>query len=125
MIKPVNWSSYSSRGNRRSEVNSGISMTIPDMSLSLRQLLDRHNSGGKVKTFEGVFVPPESAVPLNLERMDKIERAALSQDLTDFVATTRGRIVTARQKRKQDAFDAMVEDRVAKRLSAKAEESSL
>lgn len=120
MIKPVNWFSFSARGNRRFESNSGVSLTVPDMTLSLRDLLNRHNSGGKVKTFEGVYVPPDSAIPLNLERMDKIERAQLGKDLADFVTTTRGRIVSARQKRERDAHDAMVIDRAAKSAAVKA-----
>lgn len=84
--------------NSSGETNSGKSEVVPDMSLSLRQLIDRHMSGGKVTTFRDLNIPENSSViPLSLERMSKIDAAQLAKDLPHFIAHTRGSIVSRRK----------------------------
>lgn len=82
------------------------SKTVPDMSLSLRDLLNRHNAGGTVKTFSPVYLPPDSIVPDNFEFMSRIDRQDLLNKLPDFIKRTRDGLVSARQKRKDDAIAA-------------------
>lgn len=77
------------------------SRTVPDMSLSLRDMLNRHLNGGAVKTFQSVNVPVGSRIPINLEMMDPFEKAELAERNADFIATTRGRMQTARAAREQ------------------------
>jgi len=79
------------------------SNTVPDMSLSLRDMLNRHMAGGKVKTFQTTNVPADSLVPVNFERMSALDMAELKQQTADFIATTRGRMQTARQSRERAA----------------------
>lgn len=100
----------------RPSLNLGASMTVPDMSLSLRDMLNRHKAGGVVKTFNPVYVDPESKFPLNFERMSQIDRKQMSLDLSDFIADTRGRLISARQQAKNDAIAV----KVAARAAAKA-----
>lgn len=92
----------------RGEVFTKPSLTVPDMQLSLRAMLDRHLHGSSVKTFQTANVPVDSMIPINLERMSKIDRAELSQGLSDFVVTTRGKLQTARQARQKAEFDSIV-----------------
>lgn len=86
------------------EVFSKPSATVPDMTLSLRDLLNRHNSGSKVKTYEVAY----SDQHVGLERMDKIERQVMLNDLSDFVKTTRGKVISARQAREKEQADKAV-----------------
>lgn len=94
------------------------SKTVPDMSLSLRDLLNRHNAGGTVKTFSPVYLPPDSIVPDNFEFMSRIDRQDLLNKLPDFIKRTRDGLVSARQARK----DAAIADAAAKAAAAKAAE---
>jgi len=92
------------------------SLTVPDMTLTIRQMLDRHLHGGNVKVYPGSVA--NSAVPVNLERMSALDRADLAQRNADFIATTRGQLVTAKEARKRAEFDALVEKRAAERIAA-------
>jgi len=116
-------------GNRFAERKSELpSNTVPDQTLSMRDLLNRHNSGGKVKTFHTVYTGDDTSIPEGLERMSKLERAQMAMDLRDFVATTRGQIVSKREARKRAEADALIEKRVsealANRVSVVADEAS-
>jgi hypothetical protein len=100
------------------------SMTVPDMHTSLRELIDRHLRGGNVKVFQGTNVSPDSMIPVGLERMSSIDRAELAQRTSDFIVTTRGRMVTARQAADKAAFDALIEAKAAERFAANAAAAS-
>jgi len=113
-----NASNYGLFGNRSAERVSELpSNTVPDMTLTMRQMLDRHNSGGKVKTFHTVYTGDDSSIPVGLERMSKVERAQMAIDLRDFVATTRGGIISKREARKKAEQEALIEKRVAEGVS--------
>jgi len=73
------------------------SQTVPDMSLTLRQMLDRHNSGGRVKSFEPVYVGESNVIPVDLERMDKIDLEVLRQRVADNIAVGRGTLISQRE----------------------------
>lgn len=84
------------------ERNLGISLAVPDMSLDLRELLNRHKSGNAVRMYQPQYVNPDSNVlPVNFERLDKIERRELLRSLPDFVQATRGRLMSAREAAKR------------------------
>lgn len=97
------------------------SLTVPDMTLSLRQLVDRHMRGQAVKTFTVANVPENSMIPDNLERMSALDRAEFSQQIADFQRVARGKLITAKQARQQAEFDKLVDDRAKLRLAALAE----
>lgn len=103
------------------ELNSAPSQTVPDMSISLRELLNRHNSGGSVKTFSPVDVPEGSMIPIALERYSPTERAELAMQVADFIATTRGGIISARQAADRAAYDARVSAAAAALVAAKVD----
>lgn len=99
------------------------SKTIPDMTISLRQMLVRHKAGAKVKVFEPVYTGENSMIPVEFERMDQTEKVALAMKVADFIKTSRGRLITARQKAEMDAHEKALEEKIAARLAAKAIEA--
>lgn len=74
------------------------SITVPDEGLSLRDLIDRHNRGGKVKTFTPVY---DDHTPPGIENLNAIDREIMSRDVGDFIKTTRGRLISAREAAKR------------------------
>lgn len=55
------------------------SLTIPDQTLSLKDLLSRYVRGADVPVFEPVFIDDDSGVPINLEKMTKQEKIDLAR----------------------------------------------
>jgi len=100
------------------------SLTVPDMTISLREMLNRHLHGGSIKTFQTTNVRPDSIIPDNFERMSAIDRAALSQDLADFVSTTRGKMITAKEAKRRAEFQKLVDDAAAAKVIALGTHSS-
>lgn len=97
------------------EVFTEPSLTIPDMTISLRQMVDNQKAGKAVKVFSPVF-DPNGDIPLGLERMDKIERAELARNTADFIKDQRGRMITAKQKFEREAYEAkLIADYEAKK----------
>jgi len=78
------------------ESNLMKSRTVPDRTLSLRQLIERHNSGGQVKSFLPQYLGNATVIPVGFERMSLVERAQFAKDLPHFIADGRGRLVTLR-----------------------------
>lgn len=72
------------------------STTVPDRSLSLRDMITRHNSGGTVKSFTPVYLGETTQIPVGFENMSLLDRAELAQRLPDFIADSRGRLQTMR-----------------------------
>lgn len=107
------------------EVIKGHSRTIPDMTLSLRDLLNRHKAGAKTKVFEPVYTGDNSMIPIDFERMDQTEKVALAMKVADFIETSRGRLISARQKAQLDAHEKALEEKIAARLAAKAADAAL
>lgn len=105
----TNFRRYSLTSNSRLESNLGTSVTVPDMSIPLRTLIDRHLQGGKVKTFRGTYVPDSSLVPTDFERMDSLDKAQLLKELPDFIATSRGKLISSRQAREAAAAKAALD----------------
>lgn len=107
------------------ESNGLPSKTVPDMSMSLRQMLDRHNRGGAVKTFDPVFLTGDDPlIPVGMENMDAFEKWKLKQDLGDFIEVQRGKLISARQLRQKQAHDLEVANAVSERLAKIAVEAS-
>lgn len=106
----------------KGEVFALPSKTVPDMSLSIRDLFERHKSGGRSHSFTPVYC--DDSVPAGLERMDAIERKAYANELADFISTTRGQIISNRAARQQAAADAAFKSAVAAGVAASAASST-
>lgn len=64
-------------------------------------MITRYQTGGRVKSFEPVYLPEGTNIPRNFERMDLVERAQFAKDLPNFIADTRGRLMTIRQAKER------------------------
>lgn len=87
--------------NNRLERNYQNSVTVPDKTISLRDMITRYQSGGKVKSFTPVYLDDANIIPIGFERMDLVERAQFAKELPNFIADSRGRLQTLRQAREQ------------------------
>lgn len=85
--------------NNRLERNYQKSVTIPDKTISLRDMITRYQTGGKVKSFTPVYLDDANLIPIGFERMDLVERAEFAKQLPNFIADSRGRLQTLRQAR--------------------------
>lgn len=100
------------------EVFTMPSKAVPEQSISVRELFDRHKAGGLVKSYTPVFA--DDSVPAGLERMSRIDRAAYAAELSDFVAEGRRNLITQRESRAKAAAEAVFEAAVAARVAASA-----
>jgi len=106
-------SGYVNRSNfvpSQGEVNNKPSLTVPNQSISLREMLNRHLNGGAVKQYEGAYLQPDNPIPVGFESLSKIDNAQMLIDVSYVVTTTRGRIMTRRDlaeaaRKRQEAAD--------------------
>lgn len=96
------------------------SKTVPDMSITVRDMLNRHLNGGSVKGFQTTNVPLDSMIPIGFEKMDIFDRAELKVQVADFIATTRGKMQTARAAREQEILMQKATDAAEARILAKS-----
>lgn len=112
------------RDNRYFKVREGnykVSRTVPDRTLSLRQLIERHNSGGQVKSFLPQYLGEASVIPVQFERMSLVERAQYAKDLPQFIADGRGRLITLRESIERASKQAEAEKKRSEYLALKQE----
>lgn len=107
--------------NKRFEQNYGVSVTVPDKTISLRDMITRHMSGGRVKSFTPVYLGETNLVPLGFERMDLLERAQFAKDLPHFIADSRGKLQTMRQQRERVEKEAVAAQKRAEYEALKKE----
>lgn len=72
------------------------SQTVPDMALSLSELLRRYTTRQSVDTLEGVWDADEM-VPDNFERLDQVERVELIRKLKGITMDAQGRLQRRRE----------------------------
>jgi len=75
----------------REPVNSLPSLTVPGMTLSLRDLVQRYTRGESVPTFTPQFHGDDELMPQHLERMDVQDKLMLSKELSNAIQTERSR----------------------------------
>lgn len=96
------------------ESNTMLSVTVPDRTLTLRQLIERHNSGGAVKSFVPSYLGDTNLIPVGFERMSLVERAEILKNLPHFISDARGKLITLREAaekaRKQAEADARMKE---------------
>lgn len=75
----INWANYDPN-NVKGEINNSPSLTVPGMTLSLKQLLERFVRGESVTTFQPVYLGDDSDMP-DLSRMDTIEKIEMAAEI--------------------------------------------
>jgi len=95
--------------NKVKESNYQISVTVPDKTISLRDMITRYQTGGRVKSFTPHYLGDTELIPVGFERMDLVERAELAKNLPHFIADSRGRLQTMRQVREKAEKEALAQ----------------
>lgn len=103
-MKVKNWLNFE-QFEKDLEINTQPSITIPDQSMTVKQMLERHNSGMPVSLFGADPTYSEDELP-DLRKMDLSE----IQDLREFI-----------QEKIKNAQQAAVKAKEAKEAAEKAE----
>lgn len=85
-VNHFNYNLDSELMNPREEAVSSIpSQTVPGMTLSLRDLVERYTRGLDVQMFQPVYDGDDDFMPPNLDKMTEIERIDLSRDIGEAI----------------------------------------
>lgn len=115
---------YNETANRRFERSSSFSLTVPDQSIPLRKLIDRHLNGGQVAMYRPEYLGPDTDIPDGFERMSSIERAQMLKSTAEFIADSRGRLMTSRAAAAKAAAEAKIIAEYKAKQAAKAAASA-
>jgi len=80
-----------------SEINDEPSQTVPDQSIPFKDIIAKHLAGHDMATRTPVYLNEGTPVPEGFERMSKVDKLQMANELAHFVSTTRGQIISARQ----------------------------
>lgn len=100
---------------KKSKKESGIDMTIPDQSMTLRDIVTKHSHGmeiGGVKT--AIFDEAERAEGINPWTLDLVDLQELKILNNEEIISLQNRAIAEKEERKQKAIDA----RAAQQLEA-------
>lgn len=121
-INPLihNWLSWQEEGAEIIPIDPK-SDTVPDMTMSLQELLLRHTNGREVPEHHGYFDDEEldEFFP-DLRRLDMVEVQELIEQTNDHVGQIQGKL----QKLQSDAFKAQMDEYHAEREKEGAERTS-
>lgn len=82
------------------EKNTEPSLTVPDQTLSMRQILERYYRGEAVSIYEPVYSDDED-VP-DVEKMDKLEKLDLLRDVKEGISEIQDRMAAKKAKEARD-----------------------
>jgi hypothetical protein len=75
-----------------SEQIKGISLTVPDQSLSVKELLQRSVRGGELRALKAEYLPEgDEGLGVDLDKMDKMERLEMSREVNETINTLRNK----------------------------------
>jgi len=102
------WYDHDVLSPNHSETNTLPSLTIPDQSMSISQILLQHSRGlsydvGKVPVYEGENVEFN---PIDVKKMDLSERHEILQQHNQKVADIEAKLAEAKTKKEREALKA-------------------
>lgn len=100
-MKYRNRINYNSSGMDVFEISDAKSMTVPDQTLTIRQLLERYTTGGSVATFTPVYNGDEEFA--EFEKMDKLDKLMYAQELEEGIQEFRRTKAVQREEAKKAA----------------------
>lgn len=93
---------YDSKDRRNFEYPTGESMTVPDMTLGLSELLARYTRGAEIPMFQPIYEGDTDAP--DISRMDTVEKTAYAQHIAQQIDHTRKKLSDKKaEKAKEDA----------------------
>lgn len=93
------WYNYN-RSDARDEMPRGISLTIPDQTLPMKELLARYTRGQQITTFTPVY-NGDNDFP-DVSRMTELELLEMKMGINEHIKETRDALIT---RSKQRAFE--------------------
>lgn len=102
----------------------GVSMTIPDQTMSLREIMRRFNAGLPI---EGVKVPlydDEDAPLVDIATLDLAEREAAAREAREELDSLKDRIKEAQQQARQAYYLGKAMKEAEKKKAAEAAKNS-
>lgn len=83
------------------EMPKGDSLTVPNQTLSLRDLLERYVMSGTTEVFPATYTGmEENILPDDIEKLDPFQRRDLAAQLGEYIAEGQQKIIEANEKKK-------------------------
>lgn len=102
-MTPVrNWANWAKLTNPIGEENRSPSMTVPNQTLSLQELLKRYVRGQDVTVMPGVYHGEDHDMP-DIEHMDAVERLELAQKIRGGIESAQERNAKIAEAKKVEA----------------------
>lgn len=104
---------------KRYEKTTGPSLTVPDQTLSLQELVKRYTRGQSVATLTPIYEEEDAGLP-DTTGMDKMQKIDMLRNVATEVAEIRDTIRQEQQKKQNErskkAFDEAVQKAATERL---------
>lgn len=97
------------------ETNTEPSMTVPNMSMTVLQMLDRHRKGMPITGRQGVFTGDQE-LP-DLDTMDLVDRNDFMDSVAAALVEVKARIAATVKTKEEKEFLEKVDEEVRKRLA--------
>lgn len=113
-----NWDNYNYKA-QKGEMNNKPSMTIPDQTMGITELLQRFTRGQSVATFEPIYefeddVPMEDMIDMpDISKLDVFDKMELGRQVQEAIKDTREKLV-ARYIEAQEKKDKKIADKASK-----------
>jgi len=92
------WYNFSPDSDGAGEKHGGISLTIPDQTLPMKELLARYTRGQQITTFTPVY-NGDNDLP-DVSRMTELEMLELKMGINEHIRETRDALITRSKERK-------------------------
>lgn len=110
---PLNAHLYPKTG----EQNNMPSETVPNQSMTVLQMIQRHRQGLPIDESKGALYQGDELMP-DISNMDLIDRHAYIDSVADALVEVKNKIAANAKSEEQKAFVKAVEEEIQKRLAA-------
>lgn len=101
---------------KKYERNELPSMTVPNQSMTVKQMVDRHRRGLPIDQAKGAQYREGEDLVQNMDHMDEIDRAAYLDSVADQLVEIRMRLAESAKTKEQQDFLKKVDQEVKDRL---------
>lgn len=97
------------------EINTGTSMTIPDQSMTVQEMVDRYNSGLPMRGQRVPIFNGDDPLP-DISQMDLADAQTVTEAIADQLADVKARIdaakTTAEKRQELERIEKLVQERL-------------
>lgn len=98
------------------EKNEQPSMTVPNQSMTVLEMIQRHRKGLPIDQSRGALYQGEELIP-DISNMDLVDRHAYMDSVADALVEVKNRIKANAKSEEEKAFVARVEEEITRRLA--------